>query len=44
MSIRVESILITKQETIVLPRIEPIVAQGVPMDVRVRYNEPRLNQ
>jgi hypothetical protein len=44
MSIRVESILITKQETIVLPRIEPIMTQGVPMDVKVRYNELRLNQ
>jgi hypothetical protein len=39
----VELIFVTRQETIVLPRAEPIVTKGVPMAVRVRYNELKLN-
>ncbi len=44
MSKRVEPVLVTKQETIVLPRTEPIVAKHVHVATRVRYNEPKLNQ
>jgi hypothetical protein len=44
MSQGVEPILVIKQETIILPRIESIVVQGVPVVVKVRYSEPRLNQ
>ncbi len=41
---RVESVLVTRQETIILPRIEPTVAKGVPMAIRVKYNESIVNQ
>jgi hypothetical protein len=44
MSRGVEPILVIRQEIIVLPRAKPIVVEGVPMAVRVRYNEPKLNQ
>ncbi len=44
MSRRVESIFVTKQETIVLPRVEPMVVEGVLVVVKVRYSEPKLNQ
>ncbi len=37
MSTRVGLVLITRQEIVVLPKIEPTMA------VRVKYNEPRLN-
>ncbi len=40
----VKPILITKQENVILPRIEPTIAKGVPMAIKVRYNEPRVNQ
>jgi hypothetical protein len=43
MSRGVESILVTKQETIVLPIVEPTVAEGVHVAIRIRYSEPRLN-
>jgi hypothetical protein len=43
MSKAVESVLVTRQEIIVLLRAKPIVAQGVPVVVKVRYNEPILN-
>jgi hypothetical protein len=43
MSRGVEPVLITKQEIMVLPIIEPTLAQGVPMDVRVRYSEPKFH-
>jgi hypothetical protein len=39
-----ESILVTKQETIILPKAKPIIVEGLPMVVGVRYNEPKLNQ
>jgi hypothetical protein len=41
---RVESVLVTRQETIVLPRVKPIVAKGVHVVVRARYSEPKFNQ
>jgi hypothetical protein len=40
----VELILVTKQETIVLLKAKPTMAQGVPMVVKIKYNEPILNQ
>jgi hypothetical protein len=43
MSKRVGPILITRWETIILPRVEPTMAQGVLVAVKVRYNEPRFN-
>jgi hypothetical protein len=33
-----------KQETIVLPKAEPTVTEGVPMAVRMKYNEPKVNK
>jgi hypothetical protein len=44
MSKRVEPILVLIQEIIILPIIEWIVAEGVLVIVRVKYNEPKLNQ
>jgi hypothetical protein len=44
MSRGVDSILVTRQETIVLSKTKPTMTQGVPAVVRVRYNEPILNQ
>jgi hypothetical protein len=44
MSRKVESVLVTKQEIVLLLRVEPTIAIGVPMVVRVRYNEPIFNQ
>jgi hypothetical protein len=43
MSRRVEPILISRQKTVVLPKVEPIVAEGVHVAVKVRYSEPRLH-
>jgi len=43
MSKGVEPVLVIKQEIVVLLRIELIVVKGVPMGVKVRDNEPRLN-
>ncbi len=37
----VDLILVTKQETIVLLRVEP--TKSVHLVVKVRYNEPKLN-
>ncbi len=36
--------LINKQKTVVLPRVEPIVTEGVLMAIRVKYSEPKVNQ
>jgi len=36
----VESVLITKQEVVVLLRVEPTVVEDVPMAVIVKYSEP----
>jgi hypothetical protein len=40
----VELILITRQETIFLPRAKSIISKGVPMAIRMKYNEPKFNQ
>jgi len=39
-----ESILVTKQEIVILLRGKPIIVEGLPMAIRIRYSEPRLNQ
>jgi hypothetical protein len=44
MSRRVESIFVTKQGIIVLPRAKPTIVKGVHVVVRMRYSEPKLNQ
>jgi hypothetical protein len=44
MSKGVESVLVTRQETIVLPMVEPIVVEGIFVAIIVRYNEPIFNQ
>jgi hypothetical protein len=44
MSKGVELVFVTSQEIIVLPKAKPIVTEGVPMVVRVKYSEPTLNQ
>jgi hypothetical protein len=36
----VESVLVIKQEIVVLLRVEPIVVEGVPTAVIVKYSEP----
>ncbi len=41
---KVEPVLVTKQKIVVLPKTKPIVAKGVLMVVKVRYNEPKVNQ
>jgi hypothetical protein len=43
MSKGVESIFVIKQKTIVLPRIETTIVQGVHVAIKVRYSEPKLN-
>jgi hypothetical protein len=43
MSKGVEYVLVIREETIVLPRVKSIVV-GVPMAIKVRYDEPRFNQ
>jgi hypothetical protein len=44
MSKGVESILLTREETIVLPRVEPTITKGVHVVVKIKYNVPKLNQ
>ncbi len=39
----VDSILVIRQRTVVFPIVEPTVIEGVPMAVRVRYSEPKIN-
>jgi hypothetical protein len=41
---RVEPVLTTRQETIVLLRVESTIVKGVHVVVRMRYNEPKFNQ
>ncbi len=43
MSKRVEWVLVIKQEIIVLPKAKPTVV-GVPVTIRIKYSEPRLNE
>jgi hypothetical protein len=40
----IELVLITRQETIILPRAKPIVVEGLFVVVKARYNEPKFNQ
>jgi hypothetical protein len=44
MSKGVESILITRQEIIFLPRTKLFVVEGVHVVIKVRYSELKLNQ
>jgi hypothetical protein len=44
MSRGVDLVLVTRQEIVVLPKVEPIVAQGVLMVVKVKYSKPILDQ
>jgi hypothetical protein len=44
MSKGVESVFVTKQENMVLPRVKPTLVEGVLMAIRVRYKEPIFNQ
>jgi len=43
MSKGVELVLVTRHETIILPRTKPTIVEGVPMVVKMRYSEPRFN-
>ncbi len=43
MSKGIKPILVTRQEIVVLLRVELIVAEGVIVVVRVKYSEPRFN-
>ncbi len=44
MSRGVESIFVTKQGIVVLPKAKPTIIEGVLVAVRVRYSEPKHNQ
>jgi hypothetical protein len=39
----VEPVFIIKQETTVLPKVEPTIVKGVLVDIRINYSEPRHN-
>jgi len=43
MSKGVELVLVTRHETIILPRAKPTIVEGVPMVVKMRYSEPKFN-
>jgi hypothetical protein len=43
MSKRVELVFLTRQKTVVLPKVKPTMAQSVHVAIIVKYNEPRLN-
>ncbi len=43
MSKRIERVLVTRQEIVVLPKVEPTVTQGVHVVVIIRYSEPTFN-
>jgi len=40
----VKPVFITRQEIVVLPRVEPIVTKGVLVVIRVKSSEPTFNQ
>jgi hypothetical protein len=44
MSREIKLILIARQETLVLPKAEPTIVQGVHVIVRIKYSEPIFNQ
>ncbi len=41
---KIKLVLVTRQEIVILPKEEVTVVEGVHVVVKVRYNEPRLNQ
>jgi hypothetical protein len=43
MSRRVELVFVTRQEIVVLPKVESIVAECVPVAIKVKYSEPKFN-
>jgi len=43
MSNIVKPVLVTRQETIILPKAEPTITERVRVVVKVRYSEPKLN-
>jgi hypothetical protein len=44
MSRGVGPILVTRQENVILPKVEPTIAQGILVVVKARYSKPILNQ
>jgi hypothetical protein len=44
MSKGVESILVTRYEIVVLPKVELVVAKCVPTTIKMNYSEPKFNQ
>jgi hypothetical protein len=44
MSKGIEPILVIRQGIISLPRVEPTLAKGVHVVIKIRYSEPKLNQ
>jgi hypothetical protein len=44
MSIGVEPILVTRQEIVILPKVEPTTVEGVLVTIKMRYSEPIFNQ
>jgi hypothetical protein len=44
MSKGIEPVLVSRQEIIFLPKAKLTITKGVLMVVKVKYNEPRLNQ
>ncbi len=43
MSKGVELVLVTKQEIIILPKVKPIITQGIHVVVKVKYSKPIFN-
>jgi hypothetical protein len=43
MSRRVEQVLVTKQEIVVLLKAKPTILEGVLVAIIARYSEPRLH-
>jgi predicted amino acid racemase len=43
MSRGIELVLVTRQKIVILQRAKPIIAKGVHVVIKVRYNEPRFN-
>ncbi len=43
MSKRIERILVTRQEILILPKVEPTVSQGVHVAIIIKYSEPIFN-
>ncbi len=43
MSRRIELVLVTRQEIVVLPKAKPTIVEGVLVVVKVKYSETKLN-